>query len=92
MQKSGGTWLLDEKRREETPKGGFQLTIQEAETYLKNYPYAEKPIHSVKYVGNRTLENVHGEFALFYQFECDGETYYISPVDGYVLSSDLENY
>ncbi|WP_301168885.1 hypothetical protein [Brevibacillus nitrificans] len=92
LLKSGGAWLLDEKRREETPKGGFQLTIQEAETYLKNYPYAEKPIQSVKFVGNQTLEDAHGEFADFYQFDCDGETYYISPVDGYVLSADLEHY
>ncbi|RNB88359.1 hypothetical protein EDM59_04335 [Brevibacillus nitrificans] len=92
LLKSGGAWLLDEKRREETPKGGFQLTIQEAETYLKNYPYAEKPIQSVKFAGNQTLEDAHGEFAVFYQFDCDGETYYISPIDGYVLSADLEHY
>lgn len=92
LQKSGGNWLLDEKRREETPKGGFQLTIQEAETYLKNYPYAEKPIQSVKFTGNQTLEDAHGEFAVFYQFDCDGEKYYISPIDGYVLSADLEHY
>ncbi|MED4584282.1 hypothetical protein [Brevibacillus choshinensis] len=91
LRKSGGDWLLDEKRREETPKGGFQLTTQEAEIYLKNFPYAEKPIQSVKYVGNKTLD-AHKDFGLFYQFDGDGETYYISPFDGYVLSGDLEHY
>ncbi len=89
---SGGDWLLDEKRREDMPKGGFQLTTQEAATYLQNDPYAAKPFQSVKYVGNKTLAYFHGEFALFYQFDCDGETYYISPVDGYVLASDLKHY
>ncbi|MDF2682241.1 MAG: hypothetical protein K0R47_3431 [Brevibacillus sp.] len=91
LRKSGGDWLLDEKRREKTPKGGFQLTTQEAAIYLQNYPYAEKPIQSVKYVGNKTLD-AHRDFGLFYQFDCDGETYYISPFDGYVLSGDLEHY
>lgn len=89
---SGGDWLLDEKRREDMPEGGFQLTTREAAVYLQNSPYADKPFQSVKYVGNKTLEHFDGEFALFYQFDCDGETYYISPVDGYLLAADREYY
>lgn len=84
---SEGKWLLDERRREEISKEGFQLSIEEATTYMKQFPRFENPVTSVQYVGTKTMENTPGEFGRFYQFDCGGTTYYISPVDGYVMKA-----
>lgn len=86
LVKRGGGWLLDEKRREEMPEGGFGLTISEATVYMKNSPEVEPPAKSVRYVGTKNLEGFAGVYGRFYEFDCDGSAYYFSPVDGYVVS------
>ncbi|EST55099.1 hypothetical protein T458_10715 [Brevibacillus panacihumi W25] len=83
-----GKWLLDERQREELTEKGFQLSIEEATIYMKAFPFYEKPVTTVDTI---QLEDVPGEYGRFYQFMCDGNPYYISPVDGYVLHKKMEN-
>lgn len=84
---SEGKWLLDERQREALPEEGFQLSIEEATTYMKQFPRFEQPVTSVQYVGTKTMENTPGAFGQFYQFDCGGTTYYLSPVDGFVMKA-----
>lgn len=86
-----GKWLLDERQREELTEKGFQLSIEEATIYMKAFPFYEKPVTTVEYVDTIQLEDAPGEYGRFYQFMCDGNPYYISPVDGYVLHKKMEN-
>ncbi|MGO0061472.1 hypothetical protein ACTID9_15845 [Brevibacillus fluminis] len=91
LVKSGDRWVLDAKESEPIPERGFELTPEEATVYMKSYPYYDKPVASIKFVGTKTLEgsSVYGQF---YEFNCDGTTYYISPVDGYILDANMERF
>lgn len=91
LVKYDDSWLLDSKVTEETDEKGFQLTIEEATTYMKHFPYYEKPVTSIKYVGKKAVEN-STEYGQFYEFNCDGTAYYISPVDGYILGANMERF
>lgn len=91
LVKRGDRWVLDEKKAEDIPERGFELTPEEAAAYMKSYPHYEKPVASIKFVGTKTLESssVYGQF---YEFNCDGVTYYLSPVDGYLLGANMERF
>ncbi|MEJ8544988.1 hypothetical protein [Brevibacillus borstelensis] len=77
------------KKSEDIPELGFQLTPEEATIYMKSYPNYGRPVSTVTFVGTKTLESssVYGQF---YEINCDGTAYYISPVDGYVLAANQE--